>query len=196
VAFTASGNKAYVTNTGSNNVSVIDTSTDTASPTLLNVGGAPLGEAASPDQGDVVTTFQVNATGGLTVAAPAPATLSQVAPGGTATGQLGNVTVNDQRSLADATWVATASLTDAFTTPGGSPITGSATTYTPGAAVTSVNGPFTPGTAGTLASARTAFSKTSGSGDNSVTWNPTLDVAVPASAVAGTYTGTVTHSVA
>ncbi|MGW3152106.1 YncE family protein, partial [Streptomyces sp. NPDC001177] len=150
----------------------------------------------SPDQGDGVTTFQVTPTDGLTIAVPNSATLSTVTPGHTATGQLGQVTVNDERSLADASWVATASLTDAFTTPGGSPITGSATTYTPGAATSSVNGPFTAGTAGTLASARTAFSKPSGSGNNSVSWNPTLDVAVPAAAVAGIYTGTVTHSVA
>ncbi|MFF4726745.1 hypothetical protein ACFY3M_15585 [Streptomyces mirabilis] len=143
-----------------------------------------------------MTTFQVTATGGLTVALPTSATLSGVTPGGTATGQLGNVAVTAERSLADASWVATASLTDNFTTPGGSPITGSAVTYTPGAAINPVNGAFTAGTAGTLASARTAYSKTSGSGDNSVEWNPTLDVAVPASAVAGTYSGTVTHSVA
>jgi hypothetical protein len=43
---------------------------------------------------------------------------------------------------------------------------------------------------------RTAFTLTLGVGDNSATWNPTLIVSVPASAVAGVYTGTVTHSVA
>jgi hypothetical protein len=30
----------------------------------------------------------------------------------------------------------------------------------------------------------------------SATWNPTLIVDIPAGAVAGTYTGTITHSVA
>jgi hypothetical protein len=47
-----------------------------------------------------------------------------------------------------------------------------------------------------LTSSRTAFTLASGVGDNSLSWNPTLIVAVPAAAVAGTYTGTVTHSVA
>ena len=32
-------------------------------------------------------------------------------------------------------------------------------------------------------------------GDNGATWNPTIDVAVPATAVVGVYDGTVTHSV-
>ncbi|MFF3459030.1 hypothetical protein ACFYXH_32890 [Streptomyces sp. NPDC002730] len=122
--------------------------------------------------------------------------MSAAAPGGTATGQLGNVTVDDQRSLADASWVAIASLTTDFTTPGSSPISGEAVTYTPGDPVAEVNGPFTAGTPGTLAAPRTAHSKVGGSGNNTVTWNPTLDVAVPDDAVAGTYTGTVTHSVA
>ncbi len=193
---TENGQKVYVPNHDDNNVSVIDTATDTASPTQVSVGTGPGGAAASPSQGDTVVTFQVSPTDGLTITVPDTATLSTVTPGGTATGQLGNVTVNDQRSLADATWNSTASLSQDFTTSGGSPISGGAVTYTPGAPVAQTNGPFTAGTPGTLAGARTAYSKTSGSGDNSVTWNPTLDVAVPAAAVAGIYTGTITHSVA
>ena len=42
----------------------------------------------------------------------------------------------------------------------------------------------------------TAMSLTGGAGSNSASWNPTLVVNVPAAAVAGTYSGTVTHSVA
>jgi hypothetical protein len=38
----------------------------------------------------------------------------------------------------------------------------------------------------------TVFTET----DNSAAWNPTLSVAVPAAAVAGTYAATITHSVA
>ncbi len=34
------------------------------------------------------------------------------------------------------------------------------------------------------------------SGVGGVTWDPTLDVALPAQVVAGTYSGTITHSVA
>jgi hypothetical protein len=42
---------------------------------------------------------------------------------------------------------------------------------------------------------RVAFSLTGGSGVNSASWNPTLSVQVPAAAVAGTYTATITESV-
>jgi hypothetical protein len=48
----------------------------------------------------------------------------------------------------------------------------------------------------TLNVSRTAFTLTAGTGNNTATWNPTLVVALPAAAVVGTYTGTVTHSVA
>ena len=41
-----------------------------------------------------------------------------------------------------------------------------------------------------------AVTGTEGVGDNTASWDPALSVAVPASAVAGTYTGTLTHSVA
>jgi hypothetical protein len=45
---------------------------------------------------------------------------------------------------------------------------------------------------------RTAFSSASllQLGSVSVSWNPTIVVNIPASAVVGTYTGTITHSVA
>ncbi|WP_198547496.1 hypothetical protein [Streptomyces jeddahensis] len=47
-----------------------------------------------------------------------------------------------------------------------------------------------------LETARTAFSKTSGSGNNTASWNPTLEITIPNDAVGGLYSGTVTHSVA
>jgi hypothetical protein len=46
-----------------------------------------------------------------------------------------------------------------------------------------------------LTAPQTAFSLASGSSVNSASWNPTLSVSVPAAAVAGTYTATITHSV-
>ena len=54
---------------------------------------------------------------------------------------------------------------------------------------------FVHGNAQTLDTPRTAFSHT-GTGSNSATFAPTMIFAVPAPAVAGTYTGTVTHSLA
>jgi uncharacterized transporter YbjL len=47
-----------------------------------------------------------------------------------------------------------------------------------------------------LSAAVTAFALQAVVLGTSTSWNPTIVVAVPVSAVAGTYTGTVTHSVA
>ncbi|MEJ8640037.1 hypothetical protein [Streptomyces sp. MS2.AVA.5] len=98
-----------------------------------------------------------------------------------------------------ANWTATAALSSSFATGGGTPaetISGADVDYAPGAAINPVNGPFVPGSPGDLGALRPAFSRPSGSGDNSVSWNPTLTVHVPAEAVAGEYTGVVRHSVA
>ncbi|MEV0537710.1 hypothetical protein [Kitasatospora sp. NPDC050463] len=67
-----------------------------------------------------------------------------------------------------------------------SPTTGVGT-FTPGQA--------TSGQAQTLDSSRTAYTLLAGTGNNSATWNPTLVAAIPAGAVNGIYTGTVTHSI-
>ncbi|HUR77118.1 MAG TPA: hypothetical protein VMZ22_04155 [Acidimicrobiales bacterium] len=69
---------------------------------------------------------------------------------------------------------------------------------------TSSSGTFTSLTPGqsnaaaaqTLAVPRTAFTGVALALSVAVSWNPTLIVAIPSNAVAGTYTATVTHSVA
>ena len=143
-------------------------------------------------------TFAVT-SGALTMTAPDTADLGTGAPGTAIVGQLGAVTVTDNRAALAATWNVTASST-AFTTGGG------ATAETiPAADVGYAVG--TIGTTGTISatghdlatlSAEPALvvAGTAGVGNNSATWNPTLDVAVPSAAVGGTYTGTLTQSVA
>ncbi|MDX6345468.1 MAG: hypothetical protein QOF84_258 [Streptomyces sp.] len=155
--------------------------------------------ATAAQTADTTVTFTVSATDGLNITAPSSAALSNTTPGGTASGPIGIVTVNDQRSTLDTHWTATVALFAAFTTgtqSGSETITGADVDYDPNGAISPVNGPFTPGTAGDLSSPRTAFSRPSGSGNNSVSWNPTLAVHVPTTAVAGLYTGTLRHSVA
>ncbi|MFG2048563.1 hypothetical protein ACGFIW_14180 [Micromonospora sp. NPDC048935] len=151
------------------------------------------------------TTFEVLA-GTLDIDAPATADLGTGAPGGTITGQLGAVTVDDSRGAADASWVASVTAT-VFQTGGGSPpetVLPSEIDYWSGpATATTGNGTFTPGQA-TSGDAEpldsvtpvTAFTHTGGTGGNTATWNPTLIVNVPLDSIAGVYTGTVTHSVA
>jgi hypothetical protein len=153
---------------------------------------------ANPDTGSAPVRHAL----GLNITAPASANLGSTTSGGTVTAQLGSVTVD---STLGGAWTATVSTTT-FATGGhtvaetiaksrvsywSGPITARSGigTYTPGQA--------TAGQAQTLDVPRTAF-RASGllTVLSSVTWNPTLVVAVPAAAVAGTYTGTVTHSVA
>ena len=127
--------------------------------------------------------------------------LHDTTPGGTLTGQLCPVTVS---AYGVDSWTATVSAT-IFTTDGGAPtpaIANGNLSYWSGPATTRTGtGTVTPGQA-TVAQAqpldtgRTAFSLESGTTLTTTTWNPTITVTVPASAVAGHYTGTVTHSVA
>jgi hypothetical protein len=120
---------------------------------------------------------------------------------------MGTIQVTDNRALLAAAWTAsvttTTFTTGGATTPETVPIANVSYWSGPSTAsyLPSASGTFTPGQANLaaaviLTSSRTAFTLASGVGDNSLSWNPTLIVAVPAAAVAGTYTGTVTHSVA
>ena len=112
--------------------------------------------------------------------------------------------MTDARYNTSATWTTTVSTTT-FTTGGHTApetIPVSALSYWSGPS-TSLSGAATatPGQAGaanaqTLSVSRTAFTLTNGSGKTIVSWNPTLVVTVPSAAVAGTYPGTATHSVA
>ncbi|MEV8631650.1 hypothetical protein AB0395_08335 [Streptosporangium sp. NPDC051023] len=157
--------------------------------------------ALAPPAGavDTITTFTISG-GALAITAPASANLGSATSGATSvSGQLGTVTVTDTRAALVAAWTASAS-SSAFTTGGGSAaetIAASSITYSPGLATATTGlGVFTPGAAGVLGASRTAFTLAAGTGNNTATWNPTISVALSASAVAGTYTGTITHSVA
>ncbi|WP_055482308.1 hypothetical protein [Sphaerimonospora mesophila] len=165
---------------------------------LLMAGAAALTvmNVAPANAEDTTTTFTVTA-GALSIAVPAAVTIGSGAPGTTITGQLGTVTVTDLRGANPAAWTATVSATD-FAATGVPAIPASAVTYTPGDATSTVgDGTFTPGTAGPLSTTPiTAFSHTAGTGSNAAGWNPTLAMAVPNTATAVDYTGTVTHLVA
>ena len=142
---------------------------------------------------------------GLAITVPSSANLGSV-PTGTLTrsAQLGTVTVTDDRALA-VTWTATASSTDLVTGAGtaAETIAKASISYWSGPATASTGlavrtpGQLTFAQAVTLAVPRTAFSAL---GTilvaNSTSWNPTIVITIPPAAVAGTYTATITHSVA
>lgn len=150
-------------------------------------------------------TFTITA-GELEITVPDTVDLGSGAAGTVITGEIGPVTVDDERATLDATWEATVvAAVGGWTTGAGTPaetVPNTAVDYWSGESTDEVgDGTFVPGqpTAGdavTIDTEQTAFSKTDGDGPNSATWNPTLVVNVPATAVAGIYTGTVNHSVA
>lgn len=166
---------------------------------------AVVGPAKAATSGGTTTTFTVAATGtGLAITVPVSAGLGTGAPGGTITAQLGGVTVTDSRAIDPAAWTASVTSTD-FTIPStADTIPAGDVAYWSGPATATVgSGTFTPGqpttaqrTALSSTTPLTAMSLTGGAGSNSATWDPTLVVSIPAAAVAGTYSGTVTHSVA
>jgi hypothetical protein len=175
-----------------------------AAASLILAAVAAAGPAGAATSGSTTTTFIVSG-GALSITVPAgPVALGTAAPGGTITSQLGGVQVTDLRALLIASWGATVTSTS-FTTGGGTPaetVPNTAVSYWSGlATATTGTATFTPGEATStnaqaLGTSQPAYSESAGVGDNSASWNPTLVVSVPAQAVAGTYTGTVTHSVA
>ncbi|MDQ0942787.1 hypothetical protein QFZ67_004492 [Streptomyces sp. V1I1] len=173
----------------------------------MGVGSAVMvtvlpGAAAPVTNHAVVRIAQPSGT--LTITVPAAVSLGAAFPGSSISRQLGEVQVSDRRGGQNAVWTATVSASD-FTTPGGGAarqISRNQLSYWSGQATrtigpgTRVPGQATSAQAQSLSLPRKAFAKTSGNGNNTTAWQPTLTVAVPATAVGGTYTGTVTHSVA
>lgn len=114
-------------------------------------------------------------------------------------GALGDVRVTDTRGAARGSYTVTVVSSpfttgtgeSAFTIPAGNVV------YT---APASIGGTGTAtrgrGAPGPLGRPRTAMTATGTAGTNTSVWNPTITIKLPADAVAGTYTGTITHSVA
>ncbi|WP_062430460.1 hypothetical protein [Herbidospora daliensis] len=145
------------------------------------------------------------ALAGLAITAPTSRSLGSGTIGGQFSSQLGAVTVVDDRGLLiQLSYTATVSTTNFTTTINGNTSTISRPNISywsgPATAASGV-GVFTPGqltaaNAVALTGNHTAFAVTLAVGNTSVSWNPTVIVRVPSSAVAGSYSGTITHSVA
>ncbi|WP_155337519.1 hypothetical protein [Acrocarpospora corrugata] len=142
--------------------------------------------------------------GTLSVSAPGTVQLGGGTAGQTVTAQLGPVLVEDTRGALAAAWVAQATATD-FKTGAGTAAETSLKprlSYWSGPATrTTGTGVFTPGQltallAAPMRSTVTAFTRTLGAGNDTARWNPHIVVNLPSGAVAGTYTGKITHSVA
>ncbi|MET7946374.1 fibronectin type III domain-containing protein [Micromonospora sp. NPDC005324] len=138
--------------------------------------------------------------GGLSISVPAISPLGTVTSGTTGvSGQLGPVTVSDDRGPFSGNWVTVVSSTSLTTGSGsgGETIPNSNITYASGPLLASTGvGSFVPQPGAVLNTPRTAagWSGQTG-GPNSATWNPTLFVTLPSGLVVGDYVAVVTHSV-
>ena len=168
--------------------------TGSASPHRTGMSTTP----APTGSGDPDTTMTFTVTvGALSMTAPATANLGSGAPGTTISGPLGTVVVTDNRALLSASWTATASSTSwvTGTGTGNETIPAGAGSYAPG--VISKTGTVTTAASDiTLTtSPQTVVAASAGVGNNTASWNPTISVAVPSTAVGGAYTSTLTQSV-
>lgn len=147
------------------------------------------------------TSVTLTITGGaLEITVPAgPVVLGSIVntvEGGTVSGPLGVVQVSDARSAAAGSgWVASV-ISTAFTPSAGPTIAASAVGYTAGAITKVGTATYTANNPADLTGVIPAVTATGITGDNSASWNPTINVAVPGGTAAGVYSATITHSVA
>ncbi len=146
------------------------------------------------------STATVTITGGaLTITVPANAgnlgTRANTVSGGVISGPLGEVQVDDARSaVAGSGWVASV-ISTAFTPPAGPAIPATAVGYTVGDIVKVGTATYTANNPPNLTGVAPAVTATAITGDNSATWNPTINVTVPGGMAAAVYSATITHSV-
>jgi hypothetical protein len=168
--------------------------TATATATGLLTLGVAMPASADPT-GATVTLTPV---GILSITVPINAgslgTRSGSAGGGTISGSLGQVQVNDARGVVAGGWVVSV-ISTAFTPPAGPAIAASAIGYTAGTITKVGTATYTANDPANLTGVAPAVTATLINGDNSATWNPTINVAVPGSMAAGVYSATITHSV-
>jgi hypothetical protein len=166
---------------------------------IVGVVGLVLFGAGAPawaSPGDTNTTFDLT-SGTLAITVPGSASLGSFATGSTlVSGQLGGITVDDTRAALVAQWTASVASTD-FTTgtaTANETVSKTNSAYSSGSATSATgSGTFTTGAAASLLVAGTAGAW-AGVGNNSVSWNPTVSMTLLGSQVAGTYSGTITHS--
>jgi hypothetical protein len=145
------------------------------------------------------STATVTVQGGaLSITVPTDAgnlgTRADTVGGGTISGPLGQVQVNDARSAAAGSgWVASV-ISTAFTPPSGPTTPASAVGYTAGTITKVGTATYTANDPLDLTGVVPAVTATGITGDNSATWTPTINVAVPGGIAAGVYTATITHS--
>ena len=167
---------------------------------LLAAGAGVLTLGLAGPASAAETSATVTVTGGaMSITVPVSAgnlgTLENTVAGGTISGQLGEVQVSDARAAAAGSgWVATV-ISTAFTPKSGPTIGAAAVGYTAGAITKVGTATFTANNPTNLTGVVPAVTATGITGDNSATWDPTINVFVAGGMAAGVYSGTITQSV-
>jgi hypothetical protein len=156
----------------------------------------------------VITTLAVltspsSAHAALAITVPSSVNLGSVPSGTSSLSQhLGPITVTAS-GLVFPSFTASVTSTSFTTGAGGAAqtIPNSSVSYWSGPATAALLQNATPGqataaNAQALSTSRTAFSSSGLALSITTVWDPTIVIAIPSAAVAGTYTGTITHSVA
>ena len=135
--------------------------------------------------------------GSLSITVPTAAgnlgTTANTVGGEIISGPLGQVQVNDARNAAAGSGWTASVISTAFTPPAGPAIPASAVSYTAGPITLVGTATYTANNPGNLTGV--AVTATGITGDNSATWTPTINVAVPGGFASGVYSATITHSV-
>ncbi len=182
----------------------------TAAALSLAAATSALALAAPAQAADTPVTFTLTTTGALSIAAPtSEVTLTGSAlslTGTVVSAALGATTVTDGRASLLHNVTVTMSASDFVQKDAGNNVVatiakGAATGYSGAATGGTLTSLFVPTTAVTPASIGGTGGATIGTvvgliGSGTVTYSPTVSVAVPATAVAGVYTGTISQTVA
>jgi len=162
---------------------------------LASSVAALAGVTALPAGSATPATFQLIA-GTLSISTPTASVSlgSQVSSvtSSTMSGQLGVVTVSDQRG-GTTTWTASV-ISTAFTPTAGPADPASNVSYAAGTITAS--GVVATAVAGADLTGVTTVVTGASTGVSSASWNPTISVLVPANFAPGVYAATITHSVA
>lgn len=178
----------------------------TRTPLALAAAAAALAAGAglaSPASATVTHVSVAIDAGSLSITVPVttPATPVDlgslpVVDGGKINGSLGQVQVLDNRNAsAGASWVASV-ISTAFAPPAGPAIGAANVGYIAGAITAQGTVTLVANNPPDLTGVTAAVTASAITGNNSATWNPTIEVTVPGGLASGIYTGMITHSVA
>jgi len=142
-----------------------------------------------------ITSLTMDISGGtLSISAPASLDIGAAISPSTASVSMGIITVLDYRGVADSGWIVSA-IASALTPAAGPAIPANLMGYDPGT-ITDGGTVTTVGHVVTLLDGVIpVITGSLGTGNETVTWNPTLTVRIPAAFANGHYTATLTHSV-